>query len=126
LFAAGVGKAKGTMQVAALGHFQQHAAGLLAMVGAEAAVKRAALLHLGEWVLRRGWHLGPDPTGKSRLPPPDDRPKETVPRTAFFQVNLLASPHAPGWNPGQTFGANAFGGREARLKRGGLAAARGR
>jgi hypothetical protein len=76
------------MQVAALSHFQQNRAGVLAMFGAQAAIVGTAVFDFGGWIFGKGWSLGSNPIFKTLRASPDDGAKFSMLWTGLFEVNI--------------------------------------
>lgn len=108
----GAGETERAAQVAALRHFEERGAGLLAVVRAKAAVEGAAAFHLGEGRFGRRGDFGAHPGLISRFTTPKDRLEDAVRLADFGEVDIIAAPDAIGRDARQTFGADAFGGGE--------------
>ena len=80
------------------------------MIGAQAAVERAATLDRGEGIRRMRWNLGLDPLRICRLSTPQNRLEGTVLRAGLAQKNVSAMGDTLRWNSRQAGGANALGG----------------
>ena len=98
------------MEVAAASDFNQGGAGVLAMVGTEAAVEGATVIGPGKRLQGRGGLLRSRPACISGCALPDHRAEKTVIRAMFHQIHRPALLLALGGNPLQADRANACGG----------------